>query len=124
MSGAEKESFIDSLSVGMICSSFSLEMDSDVGRAFAANGGQRLVTVLVYLNTVPEGTEGGRTLFNSIPGVEGNLTVTPVKGTAIMFFPGKLSGELDRRLLHTAEHAVSEKWVSQVWIRQGDYSYS
>ena len=98
----------------------AVDMASDVGRAFAANGGQRLVTVLVYLSST-EGS-GGRTSFNSIPGIE-NFQLVPKLGTAIMFFPGKLNGELDRRLLHTAERADCEKWVSQVWIRQGDYLY-
>jgi prolyl 4-hydroxylase len=102
----------------------AVDMASDVGRAFEANGGQRLVTVLVYLNSI-EGP-GGRTIFNSIDpgGMERTLEVTPKLGTAIMFFPGKLNGELDKRLLHTAEHAACEKWISVIWIRQRDYHSS
>ena len=95
----------------------AVDMASEVGAAFRANGGQRLITVLCYLNT-PE--QGGSTTFNSA-GVD--LEVQPKRGNCVMFFPATLDGELDQRLLHTAQPAVSEKWVSQVWIRQSDYEY-
>lgn len=44
-----------------------------------------------------------------------------VPGMAVMFFPATLDGTLDPMLLHAAEPAVDTKWVSQIWIRQGDY---
>lgn len=100
----------------------SVDPKTSVGRVFAANGGQRLVTVLIYLSSVT-GT-GGHTSFPLVKAsAGGNLSVTPVQGTAVMFFPGKLNGEPDMRLLHLAEHAVEEKWVSQIWIRQWDYDF-
>ena len=124
----------------------AVDMASNVGRAFNANGGQRLVTVLCYLNSFPaDGSSGGSTSFCSLPGhrvhVDARdggamsrdqsspddriLSVTPVSGTALVFFPGKLNGELDRRLLHTAESPLGcEKHVAQVWIRQTDYEFS
>ena len=83
------------------------------GRRFAANGGQRVATVLVYLNDVPR---GGSTHFPVL-----NLDVRPKKGMAVVFFPATVDGLLDRSALHAARPAVDAKYVSQVWIRQGPY---
>lgn len=98
----------------------AVDMGSDVGAAFRANGGNRLITVLCYLNTP---AKGGSTTFSSTGRQDGPLEVRPKRGNAVMFFPATLDGELDNRLLHTAQPAVAEKWVSQVWIRQDDYHY-
>jgi prolyl 4-hydroxylase len=73
-------------------------------------GGQRIATVLIYLNTCEE---GGHTSFPMI-----NQSFKPVKGTAVVFFPCKFNGEIDTNTLHAAMPAVDEKWVSQVWVRQ------
>lgn len=83
---------------------------TDAGRAFCANGGQRVATVLCYLNDV---REGGATSFKRV-----NFEVKPKKGTALIFFPGFMNGELDTDALHAGMPAVDTKWVSQVWIRQ------
>ncbi|EOD39168.1 hypothetical protein EMIHUDRAFT_439880 [Emiliania huxleyi CCMP1516] len=80
------------------------------GKAFCASGGQRIGTVLMYLN-VPEG--GGGTFFRRL-----NLEIKPKKGMAVIFFPGFLNGELDLDALHAGLPPVGTKWVSQVWIRQ------
>ena len=77
-------------------------------------GGQRVGTVLVYLNDV---AEGGHTSFAKL-----GLSVQPVKGDAIVFFPATLEGKLDDQYLHAAEPAVDIKWVSQIWIRQTAYN--
>lgn len=81
------------------------------GRAFCRNGGQRVVTVLVYLNDV---AYGGGTRFPKLD----DMTIQPRRGTALVFFPGRSDGSIDERVLHTALPAVDVKWVSQVWIRQ------
>ena len=84
------------------------------GRRFAANGGQRTVTVLVYLNDVPR---GGSTRFPAL-----NLDVQPRQGMALVFFPATVDGHLDKMALHAAMPAVDTKFVSQVWIRQSVYN--
>lgn len=76
--------------------------------------GQRVATVLIYLNTVQR---GGATFFNSL-----NLRVKPEAGSAVIFFPSKLNGERDLRYLHAAEEAVDEKWVAQIWVRNKPYN--
>ena len=74
------------------------------------NGGQRICTVLMYLNEV---AEGGSTFFRRI-----NFEVRPKRGAAVLFFPGFMNGELDTDALHAGMPAVDVKWVSQIWIRQ------
>jgi prolyl 4-hydroxylase len=77
---------------------------------FLASGGQRLATVLFYLNTVPS---GGATAFPLL-----NLEVTPKRGRALVFFPGRKDGSIDEMLLHEAKPTGEQKWVAQVWVRQ------
>jgi hypothetical protein len=83
------------------------------GQRFAANGGQRTVTVLIYLNDVKR---GGATSFPVL-----NLQVQPRQGMALVFFPAAIDGTLDKSALHAALPAVDTKFVSQVWIRQTSY---
>jgi len=84
------------------------------GRRFAQNGGQRVATVLVYLNDVHH---GGATYFSKL-----GLRVKPKRGVALVFFPANTDGVLDDAYLHSAETAQDEKWVSQIWIRQRAYN--
>ena len=76
--------------------------------------GQRIGTVLMYLNDVKS---GGATFFNEL-----NLRVQPKQGMAVVFFPAKMDGTIDSKALHTAENASDLKWVSQVWLRNTIYS--
>lgn len=91
----------------------AFDLSNEDGRRFASNGGQRTVTVLVYLNNVER---GGETAFPAL-----NLEIRPRKGTAIVFFPATVDGLLDKNVLHAAKPAIDTKYVSQVWIRQGNY---
>lgn len=92
----------------------AFDLGNDDGRRFAQNGGQRVVTVLVYLNDC---AQGGQTDFPAM-----NVRVSPRKGTAVVFFPATIDGYLDKRALHAALPAIDTKYVSQVWIRQGPYT--
>jgi prolyl 4-hydroxylase len=79
-----------------------------------AQGGQRIGTVVMYLNDVPM---GGGTGF---PDVE--LTVRPKKGSAVYFEYCNANGELDARLLHAGLPVVKgDKWIATKWIRQRRY---
>ena len=74
-------------------------------------GGQRVATVLIYLNDVPR---GGHTRFNRL-----GFEVAPRKGCAVVFFPGCAdTGALDSRALHEARPAEDRKYVCQIWVRQ------
>ena len=92
----------------------AFDTSNEDGRRFAANGGQRTVTVLIYLNDV---LRGGATRFPAL-----NLDVQPRQGMALVFFPATVDGYLDKMALHAALPAVDTKYVSQVWIRQTTYN--
>jgi prolyl 4-hydroxylase len=78
--------------------------------SFMAQGGQRLATILVYLNDVER---GGATGFPTL-----GCKCSPKRGRCLLFFPGLSDGRRDDRLLHAAEEAIDEKWVAQLWVRQ------
>ncbi|WP_338469770.1 2OG-Fe(II) oxygenase [Niallia sp. XMNu-256] len=78
----------------------------------ATKGGQRVATLLIYLNDV---TEGGETVFPKI-----NLQISPKKGSALYFHYGNQKGQTDRLSLHSSVPIIEgEKWVATKWIRQG-----
>lgn len=75
-------------------------------------GGQRVATILVYLNTP---TRGGGTTFPDV-----KLEVAPIKGQAVFF-------NYDRphpstRSLHGGAPVIEgEKWVTTKWLRVGRF---
>lgn len=89
-------------------------MGNEHERRVAQNGGQRIVTVLVYLNDV---VLGGATYFPEL-----DLYVQPRQGMALVFFPSTIDGRLDEKTLHSALPAIDTKYVSQVWVRQSNHS--
>lgn len=75
-------------------------------------GGQRVGTIVVYLNT-PE--EGGATIFP-----EAGLSVLPVAGQAVFFSYAQPLPST--RTLHGGAPVVrGEKWVATKWLRQGRF---
>lgn len=84
-------------------------LEEPTSRQFLVCGGQRLATVLVYLNDV---SEGGATRFPLL-----DVEVRPKRGRALVFFPGNSDGSIDTALVHEACKAVDTKWVTQVWVR-------
>jgi prolyl 4-hydroxylase len=73
-------------------------------------GGQRVGTVVMYLNT-PEG--GGATTFP-----DSQLEVSPVKGNAV-FFSYDRPHPSTRTLHGGAPVLAGEKWVATKWMREG-----
>jgi len=92
----------------------AFDLGTQDGLRFAANGGQRTVTVLIYLNDCER---GGGTRFPAL-----NLEVQPRRGMALVFFPATVDGMLDKMALHAALPAIDTKYVSQCWIRQSTYT--
>ena len=79
------------------------------GVAALSRGGQRLATFIMYLNT-PEA--GGETIFP-----KANLSVTPKKGAALLFYNCLPSGETDPLTLHGgAPVKKGEKWIATKWL--------
>jgi prolyl 4-hydroxylase len=88
----------------------SFDEETESGRTCIGTSGQRVATVLIYLN---QPSSGGGTNFP-----HAGVRIKPKKGTALIFFPCTVDGKMDPYTLHSAEDAVDEKWVSQIWIRQ------
>ncbi|MFG6458663.1 2OG-Fe(II) oxygenase [Roseateles sp. BYS96W] len=73
-------------------------------------GGQRVGTLVLYLNTP---TEGGSTIFPDI-----GLDIAPVKGNALFFSYDR--PHPSTQTLHGGSPVVQgEKWVATKWLRQG-----
>ncbi|EFJ42400.1 hypothetical protein VOLCADRAFT_107241 [Volvox carteri f. nagariensis] len=90
---------------------FLTHEDAFPAAVVGSKGYQRRATLLVYLNDCEQ---GGATKFDIL-----DIAVQPRKGTALLFFPAFANGMPDRRTLHTAQDAVSEKWVTQLWLSCG-----
>ena len=77
-------------------------------------GGQRVSTLVMYLNDV---AEGGETTFPSI-----HLTVSPKKGSAVYFEYCNSRGQVDPLSLHAGQPVLQgEKWIATKWMRERKY---
>lgn len=80
-----------------------------------AMGGQRVATVVMYLNDV-EG--GGSTVFPTV-----GADVLPHKGNAAFFLSTDAAGRLQPATLHGGSPvAQGEKWIATKWLREGPYT--
>lgn len=88
---------------------------TEVGKRCMAQGGQRLLTCLIYLNDVEE---GGGTVFPTL-----DLEVRAQKGRLVMFHnchPGTNSIHPDS--LHGGMPVVKgEKWACNLWFRERQF---
>jgi prolyl 4-hydroxylase len=84
----------------------------DLGSAaHTAHGGQRIATIVIYLNDVEE---GGETIFPKL-----SLSVPPRKGNAVYFAYHNSKGQVDQLTLHGGAPVLKgEKWIATKWIRQ------
>jgi prolyl 4-hydroxylase len=77
--------------------------------ALLARGGQRVASLICYLNT-PE--KGGSTIFPDV-----GFEVAPVKGNAVFFSYDR--AHPDTRSLHGGSPVeAGEKWVATKWVRE------
>ncbi len=89
---------------------------SDGGKAALNRGGQREVTVIMYLNT-PQ--KGGETSFPKTS----VQPVTAKKGDAVFFHNVLPSGVEDLLTLHAGNPVLEgEKWIATRWIRKNSFS--
>lgn len=80
--------------------------------AVLARGGQRVATLLVYLNTP---VKGGGTVFPDVA-----LEVAAVKGNAV-FFSYDRAHAVSRTLHGGAPVIEGEKWVATKWMREREF---
>ena len=84
--------------------------------------GNRLATILIYLNPIPvkdNNNQSGFTIFQKL-----NLSVQPEQGKCLIFFPCFLTGAPDARTVHCSSPVLEEgeeKWMLQIWIHQRPY---
>ena len=80
-------------------------------RASVERSGQRISTLIVYLNDVPA---GGETVFP-----EAGVRVSARKGNGVYFEYANSLGQVDNRSLHAgASVTQGEKWVVTKWMRE------
>jgi prolyl 4-hydroxylase len=80
--------------------------------AVLRRGGQRVGTVVMYLNT-PQ--QGGGTVFPDV-----QLEVAPIKGNAV-FFSYDRPHAITRSLHGGAPVLAGEKWVATKWLREAEF---
>jgi hypothetical protein len=93
---------------------YSWHYDS-IPMGFRKGWGNRIATLIVYLNTLPE-NEGGATMFKDL-----ELTIQPKMGKALLFFPSYEDGNQDDRTLHSGAICETTKYIANVWIHEGSY---
>ena len=77
-------------------------------------GGQRVATLIMYLNDVED---GGETIFPNI-----DLSVCPRKGSAVYFGYANRAGQVDPLTYHGgAPVKRGEKWIATRWLRERAY---
>lgn len=75
------------------------------------DGGQRIATILLYLNDVKS---GGATEFTDL-----GVKVYPKKGSALLFMNVDQSNRVDSSTLHAGLPVeTGEKWIATLWIRE------
>jgi prolyl 4-hydroxylase len=79
-----------------------------------ANGGQRVASCILYLNTAEA---GGETIFPEV-----DKSVKAIQGDAVLFYNVTLDGQPDPLSLHGSTPVLAgEKWVATKWIREREY---
>jgi prolyl 4-hydroxylase len=93
-------------------SHFDFFPPGDLGSAVHMdNGGQRVGTLIMYLNCVED---GGETIFPKL-----GLAVVPQRGTALYFGYLNSRREVDPLTLHAgAPVGRGEKWIATKWLRE------
>lgn len=89
--------------------------DNTGGHVHTAKSGQRMITIIMYLNDVKV---GGATVLPEI-----NLSVYPKKGSALYFSYFNSVGQVDPSTLHGGSPVIEgEKWIATKWIRERLYA--
>jgi prolyl 4-hydroxylase len=84
---------------------------NSTNKASLARSGQRIGTMIIYLNDV---TAGGETVFPEV-----GLSVSPRKGNAVYFEYANTRNQVDCKSLHAgAPVAEGEKWAATKWVRE------
>ncbi|AEF98617.1 2OG-Fe(II) oxygenase [Methylomonas methanica] len=94
---------------------FDYFLENESGGALQmTQSGQRVATLVMYLNEV---TEGGETVFPDV-----GISITPKRGSAAYFAYCNSLGQVDPATLHGGAPVLTgEKWIATKWMRQYKY---
>lgn len=86
--------------------------DGELLESVRGRGGNRVATIIMYLNDVGD---GGETTFPMV-----NISVKPKTGGAVIFWSMNVDGTMEPRSLHSGRPVGEgrEKWVSVYWMRE------
>lgn len=85
--------------------------ETEGGKAAMKKGGNRVATIVMYLNDVDL---GGATVFPEV-----NLQVMPIRGSAVYFDYHLPDGTSDPMTLHGGLPVLKgEKWIATKWVRE------
>lgn len=80
-------------------------------------GGQRVATLLMFLNNVPK---GGETIFPEV-----GIKIPPRQGNGVLFFNLTPDHQMDRLSRHGGAPVLEgEKWVATQWLRERTFRSS
>ncbi|WP_233869052.1 2OG-Fe(II) oxygenase [Paraburkholderia adhaesiva] len=87
---------------------------NEANKASIARSGQRVATIIMYLNEVDSGGETG------FPHV--GFSVLPRQGQALFFEYRNAQGRTDPMSLHSGARVLAgEKWIAVKWIREREF---
>lgn len=90
--------------------------DTDVCKEFLSRGGNRIVTMVIYLN---DGFQGGATKF-----IKMNKEIKPEKYSGILFYTmNKNKDKCHSLSMHAGLPITSgEKYIANVWLRESKFT--
>ena len=93
------------------------DIKSDTYEKYCGERGNRVKTVLCYINDVEE---GGETAFDCINGRTEPIIIKPVKGRMVVFFKNiNEDGSINTQSRHAGLPVISgEKWAFNLWVRE------
>lgn len=90
----------------------------DVCERFNRGSGQRVATLLIYLN---DDFDGGRTVFSKL---QPNVAIEPEIGKAILFYD-TINENLIKESMHKGEPVLSgQKWICTKWVHSKKWNHS
>jgi prolyl 4-hydroxylase len=90
--------------------------DIEKHEMFTKERGNRLRTVLVYLNDVEE---GGGTGFNNLSEYNNTIIIEPKMGKMVVFNNVNDDGSLNKKSRHAGLPVIKgEKWAFNLWLRE------
>lgn len=94
----------------------SFNLSTKLGKEFYSRGGQRIITAILYLNTV---STGGETFFPEL-----SLEIAPSQGNLLVFENCRKETNQAHPLSKHGSRPIKEgeKWIATLWFRENHYT--